>query len=119
MADVTGHGQVDLISQHPEAMLSSNGSITRSWSTADIVGARNILPHWTAVSPCLTPFVMSERPGRNEPCHCGSGSKYKKCCLEKDEAARVAERATAAAAAAAAPAAPEAAMPPDARDARV
>ena len=23
--------------------------------------------------------------GRNEPCHCGSGRKYKKCCLDKDE----------------------------------
>lgn len=23
--------------------------------------------------------------GRNEPCHCGSGKKYKKCCLKKDE----------------------------------
>ena len=23
--------------------------------------------------------------GRNEPCHCGSGKKYKKCCLEKDQ----------------------------------
>ncbi|RQD75334.1 MAG: hypothetical protein D5S03_08570 [Desulfonatronospira sp. MSAO_Bac3] len=22
---------------------------------------------------------------RNAPCHCGSGKKYKKCCLEKDE----------------------------------
>ena len=22
--------------------------------------------------------------GRNEPCHCGSGRKYKKCCLETD-----------------------------------
>ena len=31
--------------------------------------------------------------GRNEPCPCGSGRKYKKCCLEKDEAAwRVDER---------------------------
>jgi hypothetical protein len=27
-------------------------------------------------------------PGRNEPCHCGSGRKYKQCCLEKDEAKR-------------------------------
>ena len=25
------------------------------------------------------------RPGRNEPCHCGSGRKYKHCCLSKDE----------------------------------
>jgi hypothetical protein len=24
--------------------------------------------------------------GRNEPCHCGSGKKYKQCCLAKDEA---------------------------------
>jgi hypothetical protein len=26
-------------------------------------------------------------PGRNDPCPCGSGKKYKKCCLAKDEAA--------------------------------
>jgi hypothetical protein len=26
--------------------------------------------------------------GRNEPCPCGSGKKYKKCCLAADEAAR-------------------------------
>ena len=25
-----------------------------------------------------------ENPGRNEPCHCGSGKKYKKCCLQND-----------------------------------
>ncbi|PIS35810.1 hypothetical protein COZ78_01315 [bacterium (Candidatus Gribaldobacteria) CG_4_8_14_3_um_filter_42_11] len=23
--------------------------------------------------------------GRNDPCHCGSNKKYKKCCLGKDE----------------------------------
>ncbi|MRI56134.1 prepilin peptidase [Methylobacterium sp. DB1607] len=23
-------------------------------------------------------------PGRNDPCHCGSGTKYKKCCLSSD-----------------------------------
>ena len=25
--------------------------------------------------------------GRNDPCRCGSGKKYKRCCLDKDEAA--------------------------------
>ena len=31
------------------------------------------------------------RLGRNEPCRCGSGRKYKRCCLDKDESeARVA-----------------------------
>ena len=24
--------------------------------------------------------------GRNEPCPCGSGKKYKKCCMDKDTA---------------------------------
>jgi hypothetical protein len=36
------------------------------------------------------------KPGRNEPCHCGSGRKYKQCCLQKDEAAEAAARAKAA-----------------------
>jgi tetratricopeptide (TPR) repeat protein len=27
------------------------------------------------------------KPGRNDPCPCGSGNKYKKCCQSKDEAA--------------------------------
>ncbi len=40
--------------------------------------------------------------GRNDPCHCGSGQKYKKCHLPKDDAARSAELAAAAEAAAAA-----------------
>jgi len=30
---------------------------------------------------------MSSKPGRNDPCHCGSMRKYKKCCLRKDRVA--------------------------------
>jgi tetratricopeptide (TPR) repeat protein len=33
--------------------------------------------------------------GRNDPCPCGSGHKYKRCCLPRDEAAAVAARAAA------------------------
>ena len=36
--------------------------------------------------------------GRNAPCHCGSGRKYKVCCLAKDEAEARATRAAGAAA---------------------
>jgi hypothetical protein len=32
------------------------------------------------------------RPGRNEPCACGSGRKYKQCCLPADEALAAAAR---------------------------
>jgi hypothetical protein len=38
--------------------------------------------------PISLPAVpaRSIKIGRNEPCPCGSGKKYKKCCLAKDEA---------------------------------
>jgi len=32
------------------------------------------------------------KTGRNDPCPCGSGKKYKRCCLDKDEAAALAAR---------------------------
>ncbi len=31
------------------------------------------------------PVVTQAKPGRNEPCPCGSGKKYKKCCGRGDE----------------------------------
>lgn len=31
----------------------------------------------------VAPFVrLGPKIGRNDPCPCGSGKKYKKCCLE-------------------------------------
>jgi Tfp pilus assembly protein PilF len=35
---------------------------------------------------------MTNTTSRNDPCPCGSGKKYKKCCLEKDQASERAER---------------------------
>ncbi|MDZ4818876.1 MAG: SEC-C metal-binding domain-containing protein [Planctomycetota bacterium] len=31
--------------------------------------------------PVSEPIVRSERVGRNDPCPCGSGKKFKKCCI--------------------------------------
>jgi len=41
------------------------------------------------VPPPASGTVRRSQPkvGRNDPCHCGSGRKYKKCCLPKDQAA--------------------------------
>jgi len=36
--------------------------------------------------------TAARHPGRNEPCHCGSGKKYKHCCLVKDEESERAAR---------------------------
>lgn len=35
--------------------------------------------------------MKNKNIGRNEHCHCGSGRKYKKCCLIKDENSRFAD----------------------------
>lgn len=46
---------------------------------------------WTPFDPSssfddrLGPARHALRPGRNDPCPCGSGKKYKRCCLEEDE----------------------------------
>ncbi len=34
----------------------------------------------TATKPKRNPVVAVKKPGRNDPCPCGSGKKYKKCC---------------------------------------
>jgi len=50
--------------------------------------------------------------GRNDPCHCGSGKKYKQCCLGKDEEKARTARAKAVAEAPAAAAEEEASPAP-------
>jgi hypothetical protein len=37
--------------------------------------------------PAAVAATLPPRPGRNQPCHCGSRRKYKRCCIELDEAA--------------------------------
>ena len=51
--------------------------------------------------------VQRKNLGRNDPCHCGSGKKYKQCHLAADEAAEREARAKAAAAAEAVAPSPE------------
>jgi len=39
--------------------------------------------------PAFTPIRnAAPKVGRNDPCPCGSGKKYKKCCMDKDLAAK-------------------------------
>jgi hypothetical protein len=52
--------------------------------------------------------------GRNDPCPCASGKKYKKCCLKKDQAAAQARQEAKAAAQPSTPAPPQPSLePPD------
>jgi preprotein translocase subunit SecA len=38
-----------------------------------------------ANTPPVDPIETDPKPGRNDPCTCGSGKKYKKCCEGKDD----------------------------------
>ena len=35
---------------------------------------------WRNIGPRVQQVIKGETPGRNDPCSCGSGKKYKKCC---------------------------------------
>ena len=35
---------------------------------------------WRSMGPRVTAGVKGDEPGRNDPCSCGSGKKFKKCC---------------------------------------
>jgi len=54
--------------------------------------ARNLLP--LAADGVLPPPppVLPPKPGRNQACYCGSGKKFKQCCMERDAALRRQQR---------------------------
>ena len=61
---------------------SPNGR-TGSWSSS----ARPCSRAWTTTTPRAprTRRRAVPRVGRNDPCHCGSGKKYKRCCEARDQ----------------------------------
>ena len=79
---------------HPAARAAAARSRSKasrsSWNLASASSVRYKAPVLLKLKTAMA------KPGRNDPCSCGSGKKYKRCCLAKDQAA---ERTLAAAAA--------------------
>ncbi len=75
--------------RHAEApKATSEGQKKMPVGTAAPTGRENV--YGSAAKPesnSSTPYVKpkSEQVGRNDPCPCGSGLKYKKCCMLKNE----------------------------------
>lgn len=46
-----------------------------------LVGEKKRAKGVKAAPQPITPVVVGEQVGRNDPCPCGSGKKYKKCHL--------------------------------------
>jgi preprotein translocase subunit SecA len=70
----------------PDKLLEGRGS--QGWSSAS-APTRNFDDRGpmttSAPEPKAAPVRKKYRPGRNDPCWCGSGKKYKNCHLSKDE----------------------------------
>ena len=66
----------------PEVAVAAAGTRTAPASAARARG-RQSAPRGTRMAPRATPasqtVVQAQMPGRNDPCFCGSGKKYKKC----------------------------------------
>ena len=63
--------EIDMSQEQEEALLEDAPDLIPAW-VEDLHAARRRRPVW--VSGAV------EKPGRNAPCPCGSGKKYKQCC---------------------------------------
>lgn len=56
-------------------------SIARLNAFADAVWAvYDLRELWRSIGPRVATLHRPDQPGRNDPCSCGSGKKFKKCC---------------------------------------
>jgi uncharacterized protein YecA (UPF0149 family) len=89
LAELKGPGLVRLSQQSAEA---SQLLETFRRLLDDASYAARIVEHYRAfralVEPTAPPVRSGPRVGRNEPCPCGSGRKYKKCCIASPEHTR-------------------------------
>ncbi|MGH7336488.1 MAG: SEC-C metal-binding domain-containing protein [Myxococcota bacterium] len=69
-----GREPAEVFRRKMEALLASR---RRDVTPIEPVQPRDAVP--------IVPARRRDRPGRNDPCWCGSGKKYKKCCLASDE----------------------------------
>ena len=53
----------------------------RNWSAMALQECKGFLNKVDIASPTVT-FAKIKSVGRNDPCPCGSGKKYKKCCYD-------------------------------------
>src|SRR2546428_3084099 len=78
-----------LFVKHGSLARAEADPICESWAGNDGLTVRFTAPydaahHFAENAP--RPVAASPKVGRNQPCPCGSGKKYKKCCLPASEA---------------------------------
>ena len=73
--------RVSAVSVQPEKEIpEKNLNFSGATEVEQFGAAREIQDGETREAPKQAPIVNTDKIGRNEPCPCGSGKKYKKCC---------------------------------------
>jgi preprotein translocase subunit SecA len=80
-----GHGEQRTSTVLSSLSISSAGTVLRQKTKINFGGEGLSLSELSNVAATLrgtSPSVPARRPkvGRNDPCPCGSGKKFKKCC---------------------------------------
>jgi len=70
---------MDIIAQGDFAITNVNGNTTFSFQLPSVQEI-DFAASPTPVPPATKPIVKPKKVGRNDPCTCGSGKKYKNCC---------------------------------------
>ncbi len=77
--DALHMSQADL-AHHLREFYDADTQLTRDQLIDEACFAVQVLRlYWQAIAPSHGPIRAAAKPGRNDPCHCGSGKKYKKC----------------------------------------
>ena len=75
--DDTGKPSVNLYDENGPATISEQRLDHFSAALAAVYDLRQL---WQSMGPRIESIRKAPAPGRNDPCSCGSGKKYKKCC---------------------------------------
>ena len=68
---------MDIITLGDFALTNVNGNTTVSFRIPSVETIDYVKEYNQKKNP--KPYIAPKIPGRNDPCHCGSGKKYKNC----------------------------------------
>ena len=83
---VIAEGLVHLALNKPQGILSTMSDDMGRMCVGDLIVERGIMDEQARMAgagdtqPVQQVIRGQEKIGRNDPCHCGSGKKFKKCC---------------------------------------
>ncbi len=66
--------------REPEMMYQREAVARRLQIPWDVAASEMLITHYRRLWASDVPVSVAPTPGRNEPCSCGSGKKFKKCC---------------------------------------